>query len=430
MPTRPRIDDEISSHIAPPPHKRSHAGFLVLLLLAGLALAAAIVYELSQRKSRDQAMASGIAATAASAPVVNVGKVRLAPARSSIEFPCQTLALSETPIYARADGYIKLRTHDIGDRVKKGDLLFEIETPELDQQIEQAKATLAQSKASLQQYQANLAAARSSLNLADVTAKRWRSLTEKGVFSRQDLDEKIAALELAQANVNSAEQTVHAAESTVAATDANLKRLENLKSFDRLIAPYDGLITFRAVQADVGMLVTSGNTTSSRELMRIAKIDVLRVFVSIAQTYAPLIHDGLPADLLVDELPNRVFHTKVDSMTHSVEENSRTMLAVLLIRNESEALLPGMYAKARFLLPHAVNALILPADALLLPKEGPHVAVVRPDKTVHFQPVTIGRDYGAEVEILSGLHEGDLVVLSPTDAVREGVTVEPKQPSN
>jgi RND family efflux transporter MFP subunit len=413
---------------APPPSKKSHAGFLVLLLVAGLALAAAVVYELGIRKTQDKALAFTLTESATRAPVVNVGRVRLAGAETAIEFPCQTVAMVETPVYARADGYITKRPVDIGNRVKKGDLLFEIETPELDQQIEQAQATLAQSKAALMQYRASLGAAQSNLKLAEVTAKRWKNLTDKGVFARQDLDEKMAALELGQANVKSAEENIRAAESTVAATEANLRRLQNMKSFDRLVAPFDGVITYRSVQSDLGTLITAGNTSSSRELMRVAQIDVLRVFVSIPQTYAGLIHDGLPANLVVDELPGRLFRTRVEGITHSVESNSRTMLAVMMVKNDNEALLPGMYAKARFDLPHAVNALMLPADALILPTEGPQAAVVDADHKVHFRKVTLGRDYGAEIEVLSGLSEGDLVVLSPTDAVREGVTVEPKQP--
>ncbi len=413
---------------AAPPHKKSHAGFLILLLVAGLALGAAVFYELGIRKTQDKALASTLTESATRAPVVNVGRVHLAPAQTTIEFPCQTVAMVETPVYARADGYIKARPVDIGNRVKKGDLLFEIETPELDQQIEQAQATLAQSKAALMQYRASLGAAQSNLKLAEVTAKRWKNLTDKGVFAKQDLDEKMAALELGQANVKSAEENIRAAESSVTASEANLRRLGEMKVYDRLVAPYDGVITYRSVQSDLGTLITAGNTSSSRELMRVAQINVLRVFVSIPQTYAGLIHDGLPAQLVVDELPGRVFRTSVGGITHSVESNSRTMLAVLLVKNENEALLPGMYAKARFDLPHAVNALMLPADGLMLPTEGPQAAVVGADHKVHFKKVTLGRDYGAEIEVLSGLSQGDLVVLSPTDAVREGVVVEPKEP--
>ena len=410
-----------------PPQKKSHAGFLLLMLLVGAGLAAAVMYELGQRKTQDKALAASIVEDAARAPVVNVGHVHAAPPQSTVELPCQTVAMVETPIYARADGYIRQRPVDIGDRVKKSQLLFEIETPELDQQIEQAKATLAQSKAALQQLRAAQVAAQSNLKLAEVTAKRWQTLADQGVFAKQDYDEKAAALELAQANLRSAEENIRAGESTVSSNEANLKRLAELKTFDKLGAPFDGVVTYRSLHSDLGTLITSGNTASSRELMRVAQIDVLRVFVSIPQSYAPMIHSGLPAELRVDELPGRVFTTKVGGITHSVDSDSRTMLAVLLVPNPKEELLPGMYAKAKFGLPHAVKIMMLPADALLLPTEGPRVAVVGENHKVHFQPVTLGRDYGAEVEILSGVSEGDTVVLNPTDAVREGVVVEPKE---
>jgi len=409
-----------------PPQKKSHAAFLILLLLVGVGLAGAIAYELGQRKTQDKALAATVE-DGAHAPTVNVGHTRLAPSQATIELPCQTVAMVETPIYARADGYIMKRPVDIGNRVKKGQMLFEIESPELDQQIEQAKATLAQSKASLQQLRATLVAAQSNRKLAEVTAQRWQKLADQGVFAKQDYDEKAAALELAQANVKSAEENIRAAESTIASNEANLKRLTEVKAFDKLVAPFDGVITFRSANSDLGTLISAGNTSSSRELMRVAQIDVLRVFVSVPQSYAPLIHEGLEAELRVDELPGRVFPTKVGGITHSVESNSRTMLAVLLVQNQKEELLPVMYAKAKFKLPHAVKVVILPADALTLPAEGPRVAVVGEDRRVHFHPVTLGRDYCAEVEILSGLAEGDTVILNPTDAVREGVLVEPKE---
>jgi RND family efflux transporter MFP subunit len=410
-----------------PPQKKSHLGFLVLLFLVGGALAAAIVFELGQRKTQDKALAASVMEGATRAPVVNVSHVTAAPPQASIELPCQTVAMQETPVYARADGYIRQRPVDMGQRVKKGDLLFEIETPELDQQIEQAKATLAQSKAALLQLRAALVAAQSNLKLADVTAKRWKTLADQGVFAKQDSDEKAAALELADANVKAAQENIRAGESTIASNEANLKRLTELKTFDKLVAPFDGVITFRSLASDVGTLITSGNTASTRELMRIAQINILRVFVPIPQSAAPMIHDGLPAELRVDELPGKVFHTTVKTITHSVDSDSRTMLAVLLVDNSKEELLPGMYATAKFGLPHAVKVMMIPADALLLPTEGPRVALVGEDHKVHFQPVTLGRDYGARVELLSGVQEGDTVILNPTDAVREGVVVEPKE---
>jgi RND family efflux transporter MFP subunit len=408
-------------------NKKSHLGFFIVLFLVGVGLAAGIVYELTQRGVRDKAMAATSVEDAGRASTVNVGRVRVAPSSSPVELPCQTVAMVETPIYARADGYLKQRPVDIGNRVKKGQLLIELETPELDQQIDQARATLAQSKAAIQQLRSALVAAKSNLKLAQVTADRWKTLADQGVFAKQDYDEKLAALELGQANVKSAEENITAAESTVAANDSGLKRLENLKVFDKIVSPYDGVITFRSINTDIGTLITSGNTTSSRELMRVAQIDVLRVFVSIPQSYASMIHEGVAAELRVQELPGRVFMTKVGGITHEVDSSSRSMLAVLIVQNPKEELLPGMYATAKFALPHAVNVLMLPADALMLPTSGPQVALVGADHKVHFQKVTLGRDYGAEIEVDSGLKAGDVVVLNPTDAIKEGVVVEPTE---
>src|SRR5215469_2725129 len=199
-----QFDSEVDRHA--PPHQKSHAGFLILLALLAAALAAGILYELKQRTSEQQSMAAAVGDDRSRPPVVNVGRVRKAPAQSTLELPCQTMALVETPLYARADGYVVKRGADIGDRVKKGQLLFELDTPELDQQIVQARATLAQSKAALEQYQAALTAAESNRKLAEVTAKRWKNLTDKGVFAKQDLDEKTAAFELAQANEKAAQE--------------------------------------------------------------------------------------------------------------------------------------------------------------------------------------------------------------------------------
>ncbi|HLW76257.1 MAG TPA: biotin/lipoyl-binding protein, partial [Bryobacteraceae bacterium] len=262
-----KIDREVAQARA-----KSHAGFFVILLLVGVALGAGIVYELTERKAQDRALAATSVEDVNRAPVVNVGLVRAAPSASTVELPCQTIARVETPIYARADGYMKQRPVDIGDRVKQGQLLVEIETPELDQEIDQARATLAQSRAALQQLRTALVAAESNLKLAKVTAERWKTLSDQGVFAKQDYDEKEAAFELGQANVKSAQENITAAEATVNANDAALKRLENLKAFDRLVAPYDGVITARSLTADPGTLITSGNTTSSREIMRVAQI--------------------------------------------------------------------------------------------------------------------------------------------------------------
>jgi RND family efflux transporter MFP subunit len=413
-----------------PARKQSHAGFLVLTLLIVVGLAGAIAYELSQRKAQAQALASASSADAASGgiPVVEVARIRTAPSGATVEIPGQTVALLETPVYARTEGYIRQRNVEIGDRVKKGQLLLELDTPDLDQQIVQARATLAQSNAALAQVQASLQASQSTLKLARVTADRYHTLAGQGVISKQDDDTSAAALESGQANVHAAEETVRAQQSTIAANEANLNRLLEQKKYARMEAPFDGVITYRNPMAsDIGTLISSGSGTSNPEILRVSQIQTLRVFVDVPQSYAPVIRVDQPADLVIDEFAGRVFPARVKSTTSSVDPSSRTMLTVLLVDNSDGALLPGMYAKVRFHLPHTVNVLRLPAEALLFRTEGPFAAVVGADHKVHMHKLTLGRDYGPEVEVASGLEPGDAVVLNPTDAIREDALVSPKE---
>jgi len=411
------------------PAARKHYGFLVLLLLIGIALGTGIAYELSQRKAQEHALAASVVEIAGvSAPNVNVARVRFAPSEATVELPGQTMALVETPIYARTDGYIRQRYVEIGDRVKKGQMLIELETPDLDQQIEQARATLAQSRAALAQLQANLQASQSSLKLARITAQRTDTLADEGVLSKQDKDTATAALENGQANVHAAEEAIRAQDAVIAANDANLKRLIETKNYARMEAPFDGVITFRNQAAsDVGTLVSSGSGTSVKEVLRISQLGTLRIFVNVPQTYAPVIRVGQRAQLVVDEFAGRTFAASVTNASGSVDPASRTMLTVLEVDNSSGALLPGMFAKVRFLLPHTVNILRVPADALIFRADGTFVAVVDQEHKIRLRQLTLGRDYGTEVEAASGLEAMDLVVLNPTDAIREGVLVEPKE---
>ena len=414
------------SHSAQP---KKHYGFLILLVLAGIALGTGIAYELSQRKAQEHALAASIGETAGTGALsVNVAHVRFAPSEATVELPGQTVALVETPIYARTDGYISKRYVEIGDRVKKGQILLDLDTPDLDQQIEQARATLAQSKAALAQLQANLQASQSSLKLAKVTAQRTDALADEGVLSKQDKDTANATLENGQANVHAAEEAIRAQDAVIAANDANLKRLIETKNYAHMEAPFDGVITFRNQAAsDVGTLVSSGSGTSVKEVLRISQLGTLRIFVNVPQTYAPVIRVGQPAQLVVDEFAGRVFSAKITSATGSVDPASRTMLTVLEVDNSSGALLPGMFAKVRFRLPHTVNILRVPGDALIFRADGTYVAVVGQEHKVKLRQLTLGRDYGTEVEAASGLEAMDLVVLNPTDAIRDGVLVDPKE---
>lgn len=410
--------------------KKSHTGFLLLVLLLAIALAAGVVYQLSQRKTQEQKLAASTVESAGGGgvPVVQVSRVRLAPSEATVEIPGQTVALTETPIYARTDGYIKQRSVEIGDRVKKGQLLLELDTPDLDQQIAQAQATFVQSQAALAQLQATLQSVQSTLKLAQVTAQRTKSLADAGVASQQDKDTSNAAAEAGQANVHAAEENIRAQQSLIAANDANVKRLVETKKYARMEAPFDGVITYRnPTSSDVGTLISSGSATSAREILRVSQIETLRVFVDVPQTYAPVIRVGQPAELLVDEFPGRVFPAKVQSSTNSVDPTSRTMLTILVVDNKTGTLMPGMFAKAHFHLPHTINVLRLPAEGLLFRTEGPMAAVVDQDHKIHFHKLILGRDYGPEVEVSSGLEPGDQVVMNPTDAIHEGAVVEPKE---
>jgi RND family efflux transporter MFP subunit len=408
---------------------KKHYGFLVLLLVIGLALGTGIAYELSQRKAQEHALAASVGETRGSGALsVNVARVRFAPSEGNVELPGQTVALVETPIYARTDGYIRNRYVEIGDRVKKGQMLLDLETPDLDQQIDQARATLAQSKAALAQLQANLQATQSSLKLAKVTAQRTDALADEGVLSKQDRDNANAALENGQANVHAAEEAIRAQDAVIAANDANLKRLIETKNYARMEAPFDGVITYRNQAAsDVGTLVTSGSGTSVKEVLRISQLGTLRIFVNVPQTYAPVIRVGQPAQLVLDEFAGRVFPARVTTASGSVDPASRTMLTVLEVDNSSGALLPGMFAKVRFRLPHTVNVLRVPGDALIFRPDGTYVATVDQEHKVHLRQIALGRDFGSEVEATTGLEAMDLVVLNPTDGIREGVLVDPKE---
>lgn len=392
--------------------------FVVIVVIVLAVIGAGLL----PRLHRQEALLASSQADNQKLPVVLVTKVQAGPGEADVELPGDLQALIESPIYARADGYLSKRNVDIGDRVKAGDVLAEIETPELEQQIQQARATLAQAQASTKQLEAAIVQARANLNLAQVTADRWKKLADKGAVARQDTDEKQAAWEVRQAELTAAEANLNAARSLVTANEANLKRLEELKSFDKVTAPFSGIVTVRNV--DVGTLVNSGNGGPAREMFRLAQLHVLRIFVNVPQTYAAEVHAGQSANLTVDELPGQVFPAVVDRISQSLDERSRTMLAILNVPNPREILLPGMYTHIRITLPRPVRTILIPGDALVVRSDGTQVAVVDSNHRVHFRRVVLGRDFGQQIEVRQGLAEGDLVVANPTDDVRENAAVE------
>lgn len=352
-------------------------------------------------------------------PRVEVIEVGRSSGQSELELPGNIQAITEAPILARADGYIKRRMVDIGDRVQAGQPLAEIEAPELDQQIRQAQAALQQAQASLEQSLANYEQGKTNLELARVTAQRWSSLAQQGIASRQDNDQYQAQLQSQTANVQALEKAIAAQRGNVAAVDANLARLNDVQSYRVVRAPFDGVITLRNV--DTGALVSAANTL----LFRVAQTGTLRAYVNVPQANAESIRKGQPARLSVSSLPGRQFSGTVARTANALDPASRTMLVEVDVPNTDGALFPGMYAQVALGSARPNAPLLVPGEALIVRAEGTLLAVVRPDHTVHLQKIEVGRDYGDRLEVVRGLQVGDRIIANPGDTAREGIKVNP-----
>jgi RND family efflux transporter MFP subunit len=304
--------------------------------------------------------------------------------------PAEVRPFLEAPIYARASGYLKRWLVDIGTQVKEGDLLAEIDTPELNQELAQARAQLGQADA--------------ALALAKTTAARWAELVKSSSVSEQEAAEKQADLELKTANVEAAR--------------ANVRRLEELQSFESVRAPFAGTITAR--NTDVGQLISAA---SGRELFRLAQTGTLRVYVHVPQTAARSIVPGQMAELTVREIPGRTFPARVVRTSGAMSAESRTLLTELQVDNSRGEILAGTFAEVRFTESVNDSTLTLPANTLLFRAEGPQVGVVAPNGKVELRKVALGRDFGPTVEILSGVSSNDHVILNPADSLVSGVTV-------
>jgi RND family efflux transporter MFP subunit len=392
--------------------------FAALACVVGAAIAVGILPRLTHQK----AMLAASEKSAQQRPVVIASPAHLTLSKDGIDLPGDLQALIESPIFARADGFMKTRLVDLGDRVKTGQLMAEIETPELDQQITQARASLAQSQAALKELQADIELSRANLNLSKVTLERWDHLATKGAVSKQEHDEKRADYDVKKAQTDRAEASLATAQETVHASEANLKRLQEMKGFANVTAPFDGIITERLI--DVGTLINSGNDGISKEMFRVAKLAPLRIFVNVPQTYVQDIHPGQTAELRVQELSNQVFPAQVVRISNSLDMASRAMLAILMTPNTAGTLYPGMYVQVHFAAGKGKPLLRVPGDTVMLTKNGPRIAIVGADGIVHFRPVKLGEDLGSEVEIVSGLREGELVISNPADAVQDGAAVD------
>jgi multidrug efflux pump subunit AcrA (membrane-fusion protein) len=307
---------------------------------------------------------------------------------------------------------------DIGDRVKAGQTLAQIDAPELTDQVTQAKATVRQTEAALEQATANVQQGRTDMELARVMAQRSKQLVAKGAVSRQDDDQSQAQYNSKLAALQSLEKAIDVQRANIAAAQSNVARLEKMQSYCQVVAPFDGVITLRNV--DVGALVNSGSTL----LFRIAQMATLRTYINVPQTYADAIHPGEPAILTVSNLPGRQFNGQVARSAGALDPSSRTLLVEIQVPNADGALLPGMYAQVELRSIRADPPLLVPSDAMIVRADGAQVASVDSDHIVHLQKIEVGRDYGDRIEVLKGLNEGATIIANPSDVARDGQKVD------
>jgi RND family efflux transporter MFP subunit len=352
-------------------------------------------------------------------PRVDVIQVGRSTKDSELELPGSVQAIAEAPILARATGYIRQRAADLGDRVKPGQLLAEIDAPELDEQVRQAKAAVQQTHSTLDRAIANHEQGKADLEFARITSERWRKLFDRGVVSRQENDQYLSQYQSKAALVQALEKAIAVERSNIAAAEANLARLVEMQSFKQVKAPFDSVITQRNV--DVGALVNAGGTL----LFRIAQTGMLRVYVNVPQANAGMVKPGQPAALHVSNLPGRTFPGVVARTANALDPGSRTMLVEVHVPNPDGALMPGMYAEVELSSARVNPPLLIPSDSLIVRADGTRVALVKSDHTVHLQKVEVGRDYGDRLEVISGLQEGDTLIPNPGDTAREGLAVEP-----
>ncbi len=408
---------------AAPPHGRGTA-IAGLVFLALVAVLAALFGAGWLPRLRRQAELSAIARAAESeVPRVSIVKPRQAPASETVTLPGTMEAIQAAPIYARANGYLKRRLVDIGDRVKAGQLLAEVEAPEVEQDIRQSQAALQQARAALGQKRAAAVQARSKLSLAEVTLKRWKDLVKQGVFSAQSGDEKQSDYDAAKATVEAAEADIRVAEANIAAQEAGVMRLQEVRGFEKIVAPFDGVITARNM--DAGALVTSGSASNVKEIFKLGQIDTLRIFVNVPQSLVQFVRAGAPVSVDVQEYPGRAFGGRVARTANALDPASRTLLVEVHMANPQRLLMPGMYAQVGIVAATGKPRWLVPATALLVRADGSHaVAVVDAASRVHFRKLDVGRDLGSETEATSGINGDDRLIVNPSDDLKDGTLVQ------
>jgi len=367
--------------------KRAIAISAIVTAFAALAIASGLYARVkAQTRLRDSAQASAI-------PYVDVVSPQASTGADEIALPGSTSAFNDTPIYARTSGYVKRWYVDIGARVRKGQLLATIETPELDQQLQQARADLENAEANLQ--------------LAKITAARWQHLLETDSVSHQETDQAVSDLHSKQALVNSSK--------------ANVERLEQLQAFERVSAPFDGVVTAR--NTDIGALVQAGDNSGPKELFHMAAIQTLRVYVAVPEIYAAFVKTGEQAKLTLDAFPGETLTGTIVRNADAIDATARTLNVEVDVPNPTGRLLPGAYAFVHLRVPPHPGSVTIPSNALLFRAEGLRAGVVR-NGHVELTPISIGQDYGSTVEVISGLSVRDTVIVNPSDSLANGAAVQ------
>ena len=372
-------------------------GWIAIAIIAA-AFVAALVWGVLPRLEATAALKKETRAL--NIPTVSVIKPKAGNPARELVLPGNMQAFVDTPIYARTNGYLKHWTADIGAHVKTGQLLAEIDTPEVDDQLHQARA--------------DLATAEANYRLADKTAARWQALLKTDSVSRQEADQTQGEMEAKKAALESAR--------------FNVSRLEKMQSFKRIYAPYDGVITAR--NTDVGALIDAGSGGPGKELFHIASTKKLRVYINVPQSYSRDAVPGVEAELTLAEFPGRSFKGSLARTTQAIDAASRTMLAEVSVDNPTGELLPGAYAQVHLKLQGSTPVLVVPVNTLIFRSEGAQLAIVQPDQRVALKKITLGRDFGTEVEVMSGLEPDDAVILNPPDSLVAGTQVRVVKPAS
>ena len=384
----------INPHSYEPPKRKRFPWVLVgIVVIALIVLTAGILPRIQARTELKKETAE------MAIPVVSVVEPRRSGPAQELVLPANVQAYADAPIYARTNGYLKRWYADIGTRVKAGQLLAEIDTPEVNQQLRQAHA--------------DLATAQANLNLSKITADRYMGLLKTDSVSKQEADNASGDYAAKLAAEQSAE--------------ANLRRLQDLQSFQKIYAPFDGVITAR--NTDVGALIDSGASGGTRsELFHIAQPNRLRVYINVPQNYSQVAKTGMTADLTLSEFPGKRFQGQLVRTANAIDPVSRTLLAEIAVPNPTGQLFTGSYAEVHIKLPTESSLFIIPVNTLLFRSEGLRIAVVQPDQKVDLRQITMGRDLGSEVEVVAGLNGDERVIVNPPDSVIAGQTVRISQP--